>query len=56
MYTYLKQIKCHFLNKIGEQEGRTGFIWGVGTSGKGEDVGRRMEEGEYGADIVYTCI
>jgi hypothetical protein len=38
LYSYLKQ-KCHFLkNEIGEQEGRIGPVWGIGISGRGEDV------------------
>jgi hypothetical protein len=47
-YLYLKLAKCHaFLfifsvisSKIGEQEGRTGSGRGVGTSGRGEVVGK----------------
>jgi hypothetical protein len=35
----LNKQKCLFLNKIGEQEGRTEPVWGNSTSGSGEDVG-----------------
>jgi hypothetical protein len=45
LYSYLKQTKnvIFFLfYKIREQEGRTGPVLGeFGTSGRGEDVGRR---------------
>jgi hypothetical protein len=39
---YLKQTKMSFFffYKIGEQEGRTGPAWGVGTSGRREEVGK----------------
>jgi hypothetical protein len=39
--SYRKQ-KCHFFfYKIGEQEGRTGSVWGAGTSqGVGQDAGK----------------
>jgi hypothetical protein len=43
MYSYLKQTKMAFFfsfYKSGEQEGRTGPLWGVGTSGRREDVGK----------------
>jgi hypothetical protein len=40
----------------GEQEGRIGPAWDVGTSRRKEDVGERVEEGEYGANIVYMCM
>jgi hypothetical protein len=37
--------KCHFflllfLHKLAELKGRTGPVWGVGTSGRGEEVGK----------------
>jgi hypothetical protein len=40
--SYLKQTKMSFFFfcKIGEQEGRTGPVCGVGTSGSGEEVGK----------------
>jgi hypothetical protein len=31
-------------------------VWGVGTSGKEEDVGKGHKEGEYGENTVYTCM
>jgi hypothetical protein len=43
-----------FFHKTKEQEGRTGPDWGVPVGG-----GRMWEkawEGEYGANIVYTCM
>jgi hypothetical protein len=43
-----------FFYKIGEQEGRTGPVWEVGASGRGN--GGRAWEGEYGANIMYTCM
>jgi hypothetical protein len=40
MYSYLKQIKMPFIfYRNGEQEDRTGPIWGVGISGREKDVG-----------------
>jgi hypothetical protein len=48
----LKRI--HF---YGEQEGGTGSVWGAGTHGRGEDVGRRCrKKDEYHTNIVYTCM
>jgi hypothetical protein len=41
MFDYLKQTKMlNFFYKSGEQEVREGSVWGVGTNGSGEDVGR----------------
>jgi hypothetical protein len=42
MDSYLKQRKMSFflLNKNREQEGRTDPVLEVGTSGRGEDVGK----------------
>jgi hypothetical protein len=40
-----------FLKKM--RTGRkTGPVWGVGTSGRGEDI--RVWEGEYGRNTMYT--
>jgi hypothetical protein len=41
---YFKQ-KCHlfFSHKIREEEDRTGPVWGVGTSGKGKDLGKEWK-------------
>jgi hypothetical protein len=36
LYRSLKQIKITFF-KNGKQEGKTGPVWGLGTSGKEED-------------------
>jgi hypothetical protein len=37
----LSRQKCHFVfYKNGEQEGGTGPVWGIGTCGRGEDVGK----------------
>jgi hypothetical protein len=39
LYSYLKQ-KIHFVfYRNGEQEGRTGSAWGIGTCGRREKVG-----------------
>jgi hypothetical protein len=35
----LNEQKCYFFPKNGEQKGRTGPVWRVGTSGRGEDAG-----------------
>jgi hypothetical protein len=38
----LNEQKCllfYFFYKNGEQECRMGLVWGVGASGRGEDVG-----------------
>jgi hypothetical protein len=43
-------------SKNGEQEGKTGPIWGAGTSGKGEDIRkgcRRMNMVEI--LCIYVC-
>jgi hypothetical protein len=56
--SYLKQEKMSFFffNKIREQEGRTGPAWGVGNaSRKEEEVGKRVETGEYG-EILCTHV
>jgi hypothetical protein len=45
-----------FFYKIGQQEDRTGLVKWVGTSGRGEEGGERVKEGEYGAKTVYTCV
>jgi hypothetical protein len=39
---FLNKQKCHFIffYTIGEQEGRTGPVEGVGTSGRGDEVGK----------------
>jgi hypothetical protein len=34
-YSYLKQKKLNFFFKSREKEGKTGPVWGVGTSGRG---------------------
>jgi hypothetical protein len=37
----LNKQKYHVLkNKVREQEGRIGPLWGIGTPGSGEDVGK----------------
>jgi hypothetical protein len=42
LYSYLKQTNTSFFffYEIREQEDRTGPVWGAGSSGKREDVGR----------------
>jgi hypothetical protein len=57
-YNYLKQAKTSFLfslfYKIREQEGRMGPGW-EGLIPMGEvGGGEKVEEGEYGANTVYT--
>jgi hypothetical protein len=53
LHSYVKQTKMHiFFYKNGVQEGKTGPVWGVGTRGRGEDI----KNGEYGGNIVYTCV
>jgi hypothetical protein len=32
------------------------LVGGVGTSGRVEDVGEKMWENEYSANILYTCM
>jgi hypothetical protein len=39
----LSKQKYHFLNTNREQEGRTGPVWGLGTTGSQEDMGRRCK-------------
>jgi hypothetical protein len=39
LHSYLKQKKMSLKkNKNGEQEGKTGPVWGIGTSGRGKDI------------------
>jgi hypothetical protein len=45
-----------FLYKIRKQESRTGPDWGAGSGGRGEQVGKLLKNGVYGANTVYTCI
>jgi hypothetical protein len=52
---WIKQTNKQTKNQKEKQGGRRDPAWAVGTSGKGEDVGRWCE-GEYGANIVYTCM
>jgi hypothetical protein len=40
LYSYLKQIKMLFHFSFTKQEGRTGPVWGFGTSGRGEVAGK----------------
>jgi hypothetical protein len=56
LYSYLKQTKMSFFlfYKIREQEGRTGPVWGVGTSRRGQCVEERVWEDEYSANTVHT--
>jgi hypothetical protein len=42
LYSYLKQTKYHIFYKNGQLEGRTDPVWGIGTSGRGEDMGRGL--------------
>jgi hypothetical protein len=51
----LNKQKCHFLNKNGEQEGKTSPVWGVGTSGRGR-YKERGWEGEYCENIMHICM
>jgi hypothetical protein len=44
-----------FSIKNREQEGKTGPFW-VGTSGKGEDVGKGHGKASMGANIMYSCM
>jgi hypothetical protein len=39
----------------GEQEGKTGPVWGVGTSGR-ERMQGKGEGGEYGETTMYSCM
>jgi hypothetical protein len=48
--------KCHFFFKNGEKEGKTGPIWGAGTSGRGKDIRNRCKRGEYGGNNMYSCM
>jgi hypothetical protein len=44
--SYLKQIEMSsfpLFYKIGEQEGRTGPVRGIGTSGSGKEVGKECQ-------------
>jgi hypothetical protein len=56
----LNKQKCNFslifvLYKIGEQEGRIGPAWGFGTSGRMEEVGVMLKQGEYG-EILHIQV
>jgi hypothetical protein len=44
-----------FFCKIGEQEGRTGPVWGGWNWWEGGRCGE-MVEGEYVANTVHTCM
>jgi hypothetical protein len=48
-----KKMSLFFFYKIREQEGGTGPVWGIGTSGREEEVGKGCE---CGANTVYTCM
>jgi hypothetical protein len=37
LYSYRKQTKMSFFKKR-EQEGKTGSVWGVSISGRGDDI------------------
>jgi hypothetical protein len=37
-YLYQTKMSFYFFHKIRDQEGRTGPVWGVVTSGSGENV------------------
>jgi hypothetical protein len=57
LYSYLKQTKRpFFFCKTGEQEGKTGSVCGVDTSHRGVEYKEKGWKGEYGNNIVYTCI
>jgi hypothetical protein len=53
-----KNVIFFFFYKIGEQECRTGPVLGGGGwyQCEGGGGGERAWEGEYGANIVYTCM
>jgi hypothetical protein len=55
LYSYVKQTKMSFFWKNGEQEGKTGTMCGVIPVG-GAGYKERVWEGEYGTNIVYTCM
>jgi hypothetical protein len=48
----LNKQKCLFKN--GEQEGKTGLVWGIGISGRGGHK-ERVKEGEYGGSTMFSC-
>jgi hypothetical protein len=52
LYSYLKQKNVILFYEYGQQKSRTDSVWGIGTSGRGRILGK----GEYGANIVYTCM
>jgi hypothetical protein len=52
--SYLKQIKMSFF-KNREHEGKTGLVWGLAPVGGGR-YKERMWEGEYGRNILYSCM
>jgi hypothetical protein len=59
LHSYLKQEKMpfffsFFFYEIREQEGRTGPAREVPVGGV--NVRKRVLEGEYGVNIVYTCM
>jgi hypothetical protein len=54
MLSYLIYLYKNRVVKIREQEGGTGPVWEVGTSGRGEGCGETSKEGEHGANNVYT--
>jgi hypothetical protein len=58
-YSYLNKQKCQFFFfscfcKKGDQESRTGPVWGFGTSGRGENVGRVCRR-MHMVQILYVC-
>jgi hypothetical protein len=56
LYSYLKLTKTlFFFSKNGEQEGKTGPVWGVGTVGAGS-VQESMKESEYGENNLCNCM
>jgi hypothetical protein len=45
-----------FFYKIGKQEGGTGPVWGVSTSGRGEKVGKRCRRVNMVKILsIYVC-
>jgi hypothetical protein len=51
LYSYLEQTKMSLFYKNKVQEGKTGPVWELVPVGGG-----RYKEGEYGGNIMYTCV
>jgi hypothetical protein len=51
----LKQTKMPLKNENREQKSKTGYVWGVGTSGKGEDISKRSQKVNMVKNL-HTCM